>query len=569
MATQDTTVEQYLVEGALSTLLSVDSAINNHTFTSKLSSLATKLATGQLHLALLGQMKRGKSSLINALLKAPVLPTGILPVTAIITEIRYGPAPKASVIYSTGDLREDISISALADYITEAGNPGNKKQVASVEIAYPAPFLEEGIVLIDTPGIGSTFVHNTDTTERYLSQVDAGIVVLSVDPPLTEVEAGFIRGLRANIPKLFFVMNKTDMASPDEVSTSVSFLERELDRLNLPSPEIFPLSARQDGQLRMVAGLGPASGLAAFEQRLQNFLSNEMRQVLNRSIALDLQEIARTLKFAACIGSSAAAMNPEDLLERRFELDRLFEQTAAEIHEMRLLLRQRAADILAAVEGDLSAHANDHVSQVQEHLRVFQQQHPKLTGRVLGAELEAFLEKEIETVFQRWRVKEDERIQEHLNALSGRFITQANGILDRLQTAAATLFQIPVQHLTITCPLHMESHLRYRVERIFYSLDSFLLLLPRFLLRPIVLHRLHKNVPGLLDMNAGRLRYDYLERLEHSITTFQADLTGAIAMVADSLKAALQTSPGRVDEYTAVARTLDDALRDCDRVLSE
>ena len=75
----------------------------------------------------------------------------------------------------------------LADYITESGNPGNKKQVASVELAYPSPFLESGIILIDTPGIGSTHAHNTRTTEGYLEQVDAGIVVLSVDPRLPKL----------------------------------------------------------------------------------------------------------------------------------------------------------------------------------------------------------------------------------------------------------------------------------------------------------------------------------------------------------------------------------------------
>jgi predicted GTPase len=145
-------------------------------------------------------MKRGKSSFINALLGAEILPTGVLPVTAVITKIRYGTVPNATVICSVGDLREQVDRSSLADYITEAGNPGNTKQVASVEIAYPSPFLESGIVFIDAPGIGSTHAHNTRTTESYLQHVDAGIVVLSVDPPIIEAESQFLRNLKEDVP---------------------------------------------------------------------------------------------------------------------------------------------------------------------------------------------------------------------------------------------------------------------------------------------------------------------------------------------------------------------------------
>jgi ribosome biogenesis GTPase A len=210
MTIPDQVVERRSIEKSLHTLLAIEEARpGNNCLTQKILSLENKLASGQLHLAVLGQMKRGKSTFINALLGAEVLPTGVLPVTAIITEIRYGSVPDAVIVYSTGDLRKSVNLSALADYITEAGNPGNKKQVASVEIDYPSPFLESGIVLIDTPGIGSTHAHNTRTTENYLKQVDAGIVVLSVDPPITDIEFQFLRRIREEVPKLFFILHRS------------------------------------------------------------------------------------------------------------------------------------------------------------------------------------------------------------------------------------------------------------------------------------------------------------------------------------------------------------------------
>jgi ribosome biogenesis GTPase A len=566
MTITDQTVECRSIEETLRTLLTVaDSGISsNKSLREKLIYLEEKLLSGQLHLAVLGQMKRGKSSFINALLGAQVLPTGVLPVTAVITEIRYGPAPAAVIVFSTGNLREPVDLNTLADYITEAGNPGNKKQVASVAIAYPSPFLQSGIILIDTPGIGSTHAHNTLTTERYLEHVDAGIIVLSLDPPITEVESQFVKNLKEDVPKLFFILNKTDMASPDEIDKITKFLENELDRLQIGSPEIFPLSARQGLHEKRQTPVGRvASGLESFEKRLQTFLCEEKRRVLVRSVAMDGLQIARTLKFAASIGMRAGAMNAEDLQRKRLALDRLLDQTEIELYELQVLLRQRSADILVRVERDLTTQVAISVREVQQHMKLFQVQHPKESGRAFGDLLEDFLMKEVEMVFRKWRTQEDEEVQTQLDTLSFRFVTQANGILERLEQAAGVLFEIPVEHLAISCPLRVESHLYYKVERVFYSLDSFLLLLPRFLLRPIVLRRMHNNVPRMLDMNAGRIRYDYLERLQSSMNQFERDIRGAITMVSESLKSALQVPGEKGQQNTETLGVLDSLIRDC------
>ena len=315
-------------------------------------------------------------------------------------------------------------------------------------------------------------------------------MVLSVDPPITEVESQFLRNLKEEIPKLFFILNKIDLVSPDEVSHISHFLEDELSRLRVESPEIFCLSARKALEEQRHAPVdADSSGIEVFEQRLRTFLAEEKGQVLVRSIALDALHIARTLKFAATIGVRAQSMSPEDLDCKRLALDRVLEQTEAEMHELQMLLRQHSAEIVACVERDLNTHVQEYVPVLRQHLKDFQSQHPKETGRAFGTLLETFLMQQIESVFRSWRVREDEEVQAQLDALSARFVTRANAILERLQQAAGALFEIPVEHLSIDCPLRVESRLYYRVERVFHSLDSFLLALPRFLLRPIVLRK--------------------------------------------------------------------------------
>jgi ribosome biogenesis GTPase A len=561
MTIVDQDLPRLSMEAALRDLLMIeDSGLGNKCLRQKLLGLEQKLVSNQLFLAVLGQMKRGKSSLINALLGAEILPTGVLPVTSVITEIKYGPAPGAAVSYTTG-LREKINLDTLADYITESGNPSNRKQVASVEIAYPSAFLETGITLIDTPGIGSTRAHNTRTTASYLQHVDAGIVVLSVDPPITEVESLFIRNIREEIPKLFFILNKTDIASPDEACQISHFLKDELNRLRIESPEIFSLSARLALQgKRGNPSAANANGIESFERRLRTFLREEKGQVLLRSVALDALQIARTLKFAAAMGARAQALSPLELDHRRMALDQLLEQTEVEVHELKILLRQHSADLVARVATDLTAQVERSVPAVRQHLKSFHSLHPMETGRAFGALMENFLMQEVDTVFRVWRMQEDEEVQAQLDVLSRRFVAQADAILERFQQAASILFEIPVERLAIACPLRVESHLRYQVERVFNSLDSFLLVLPRFLLRPLVLRRLSGGIGRLLDRNAGRIRFDYLERLQSSITEFENALTTAVAMVTESLRSALR-KPG--DNARETLETVDSVIQNC------
>ena len=159
------------------------------------------------------------------------------------------------------------------------------------------------------------------------------------------------------------------------------------------------------------------------------------------------------------------------------------------------------------------------------------------------------------------------KIQAQLDVLSARFVARANAILECLQQAAGALFEMPVEHLSISCPLRVESRLYYRVERVFHSLDSFLLALPRFLLRPIVLRNMNTRMWQLLDMNAGRIRYDYVERLQLSMTHFEKDLNAAVTMLTESLRSALRKPGDNLKRGTDVLEELGGIVRTCSELM--
>jgi dynamin family protein len=80
----------------------------------------------------------------------------LVPVTSIVTVVRYGPA-RGAVIHFQNGTSTPISVAEISDYVSEAGNPGNTKAVSTVETIVPAPLLASGLCLVDTPGVGSVF----------------------------------------------------------------------------------------------------------------------------------------------------------------------------------------------------------------------------------------------------------------------------------------------------------------------------------------------------------------------------------------------------------------------------
>ena len=118
--------------------------------------LKEKIQDNVFNLVVLGQFKRGKTSLINALLGAEILPTAVVPLTSIATILKYGETLNINVYFNDGRVTE-IEPATLTQYVTEKGNPRNEKDVQEVIITYPSSYLKDGVRLIDTPGVGSVY----------------------------------------------------------------------------------------------------------------------------------------------------------------------------------------------------------------------------------------------------------------------------------------------------------------------------------------------------------------------------------------------------------------------------
>jgi hypothetical protein len=154
--------------------------------------LLARLAADRFRLAVTGQFSRGKSTLMNALLSGAYLPMGALPMTSVITTVRYGTRPKAMIRRHRAAPPVEVPLAQVADYVAGSSVRRAEMRVATVEVEVPAEILRLGFEFIDTPGVGSAVTVGTAATWRFLPRADAVIFVTGFDSPLTEAEADLL-----------------------------------------------------------------------------------------------------------------------------------------------------------------------------------------------------------------------------------------------------------------------------------------------------------------------------------------------------------------------------------------
>jgi len=255
--------------------------------------LLTRLAEDRFNLLVVGRFSRGKSTLMNALLGGDHLPTGIVPLTSVITTVRYGSQKQVVLNFTDSGMSRKVPISQLAEYVTQQSNPGNIKHLAYAEIELPVEILRRGLFFVDSPGLGSSIPENTRTTEQFLPEADAFILVTSYESPLSEEEDRILERIRFTSKRLFVVLNKQDTVSAEERSQALGFVQERLERFSFSeAPRIFSISAREaleakksESEDRLVA-----TGLPSLENELFRFLTEERAQ----SFLKNMYERART-----------------------------------------------------------------------------------------------------------------------------------------------------------------------------------------------------------------------------------------------------------------------------------
>jgi GTP-binding protein EngB required for normal cell division len=196
-------------------------------FRPKLAQILERLETRRFEIAVFGRVSSGKSSLLNHVLQADALPVGVNPITAVPTRLVYGAEPRLTVRFVHGSA-ERFEPASLADFVTEQRNPGNTKGVSRIVVELPSQRLSNGIVFVDTPGLGSLATSGAAETRAYLPQCDLGVVLINAGSTLSEEDLGTIQALyEAGVPASV-LLSKADLLSAPDRESAVAYISEQI-----------------------------------------------------------------------------------------------------------------------------------------------------------------------------------------------------------------------------------------------------------------------------------------------------------------------------------------------------
>ncbi len=496
--------------------------------------LKERLTQGRYHLAVLGQFKRGKSTFLNALIGEDILPSSIVPLTSIPTFIRYHSS--AMLVIRFNENREEKSFSAvniqeakeiLSSFVTEDSNPRNKLGVLEAELFYPSDVLSKGVVFIDTPGIGSTFRHNTEATLNFLPQCDAALFLVSHDPPITEVEVDFLKEVKKKISRLFFVLNKNDYLDEQERQTALAFLKRVLrEQAGFDTDiDVVCVSARNGlkAKVNHDSALWDISGMESVRSHLIDFCAREKMTALSEAISLKAIDILENITMRFQLMSSSLQMPLEDL-EKRLAV---FTEKVDEIDQTTI----EAKDILKGDKGRMYQRLGKKISildkQSREYLNriltetVHIHDNPDINENKLQDALSdvipGYFEHEFGKMMSFAKKERDQIFEKHQQRIES--------LIDSIRKTASELFEIPYTNRRLFAPLKIASA-PYWVTHSWQA--SLLMVSPafidKFLTRQMrqerILKRLKEQVNDLVIRNMENLRWSLFQTIDKEFRSF-------------------------------------------------
>ena len=287
--------------------------------------LIDRLENKKITIAVIGQFKRGKTTLINTILGERLLPVGIVPITAAITRIEYAEPEETcdtsmATVYFTNGLSQQVPAADLHLYISEQENRDNERGVAEVELQTNADFLKDGLTLVDTPGVGSVHENNSKSAMDFARESDGVIFMISVDSPLNQIEVDFLRKVRRFAGKFYFVVNKIDRVDEEELDEYLDYCRdlivaiMELDDEEAKAIRLLPVSARKD------------IGVTELTDMIREDLITRGAEIMERSVGLKLLEILNNTRSQIASYREVLKMAP-NVFNRRFrEMQTLMEE---------------------------------------------------------------------------------------------------------------------------------------------------------------------------------------------------------------------------------------------------
>ena len=519
---------------------------NNGACNERLFAVRDQLISNHFNLVILGQFKRGKTTLINSLVGKEILPSSVVPLTSIVTILKFGNKIRCYIFMNDGS-EKNLLIEELHDYVTESGNPKNRRGVKCACIEYPLPLLEKGMQLVDTPGIGSTFLHNTETTYGFLDQLDAAVFLMSADVPISQAEKELLETIKNSTQKIFFVLNKVDNLIPKEITEMSTYNNNVLKEMGFAVQEIWPISARKALEAKTFndENLLLQSGLSHLEDAIGNFLSSEKgRIVLNTAIS-KLKRITLQIQSHIAVESKTLTDSEEELENKIHTFHKLNTNLKKDKEDIAYLIKGETIKLNKKVEEMLQSFDEAETDRIRNCLQSLYENNHNANPTVLRDEMQEAIKTEIVKGFDVFKEDVEIVISNSIQETFNRFTKRSNDIIQEFKTAAEQLFEVSMQQSELSIDLAEDKRFYYMVqdgtsiteEEVKSILRTFM---PKSISRKMVLKEMIDLVASEVGRNCGRTRSSLATRIGSTYNQYSNEISNLGNELIENIEQAIQ-----------------------------
>ncbi|GAX59984.1 GTPase [Candidatus Scalindua japonica] len=512
----------------------------------RLLAVREQLILNHFNLVILGQFKRGKTTLINSLVGNKILPSSVVPLTSIVTILKFGSEIRCTIFMNDGT-EDNVQIEDIHNYVTESGNPENRRGVKCASIEYPIPLLEEGMQLVDTPGIGSTFLHNTETTYEFLDHLDAAVFLMSADVPISQVEKELLETIKSSTQKIFFVLNKVDNLIPEEITEMSHHNMNVLKEMGFTVQEIWPISARNalEAKASDDEDLLLESGLTNLEDAIGDFLSSETgRIVLNTAIS-KLKRITLQTVSQIAIESATLTASEEELENKINTFHKLNENLKKDKEDIAYLIKGETVKLNKKVEEMLQAFNDTETSRIRSCIQHFYDDNRNYNPTTLREEMQKVIKDEIVKGFDIFKEKVEIVISDSIQETFNRFTKRSNDIMQEFKNAAEQLFEVSMQQSDISIDLAEDKRFYYMVqenmsmteEEVKSILRTFM---PKSIIRKLILKEMIEFVASEVGRNCGRTRSSLATRIGGTFNQYSKEISNLGNELIENIEQAME-----------------------------
>lgn len=527
--------------------------------TSEIDSLNKKLADEDFYVVIVGQFKRGKSSLINALLGAPLAPVAVTPLTSAITIFAHATRNYGEVYFADGT-KTEVAIADIASYISEDLNAENYKQVVSVTAYCDAPVLNH-LNLIDTPGLGSVYEHNNETTLRFIPKIDVALLVLSADTPISKADLDFLRKIKDSVQRFIFVLNKCDLLDEHQLNKLISYNQGIIaTELNTYPEEIQLLSVSAKSVER-------STGVSALHNRLLQMAQSEKTAILQASTKRQFgdlkQQVNNMLKLEL-----DALLTPVNTLEEQLATFRASQELLVKgTSEFNQLLQFKVKEIDGMVHEAIIRESKELKTLITTHLH---QHYP--AGQPSRAQKETLKGDLDNLVFDHYSLAKktmEVKIKQLFGKVLDDFNQRSRSFLNELVKQLSFLMHIDLDKLTDKFDLNVYTsfYLTLNMEHSPVNDQSwYFFLLSQSDQRSRSIQSWIKHYDELLIINNAAVIYDLQYKAQEALRQFIYDLNGHFSGVVEQIE---RTIAQALDQKQASSEAAEQSINRIKGLLQE